>query len=156
MIMQFDKTLGKHITSLSYLLSKQLNKSLSERKSGITSDQFRLLTNLWRKDGITQQKLAIYIGRDRASVARMITILENSNIVTRINHETDKRVNLIYLTKKGRELEPIAWQCVQESLNIMTKGFNSEETLLFEQLLIRASDNLKPVVCATIKSKLSK
>lgn len=152
--MQFNKTLGKHVTSLSYLLSKQLNKSLAERHAGITSDQFRLLSNLWRKDGVTQQKLAIYIGRDKASVTRMITILENSGFVTRIAKDEDKRVNLIYLTKKGRQLENISSQAVQESLDLMTKNFSLSEMEVFEDLLIRASNNLKPVVCSTIKSQL--
>lgn len=152
--MQFDKTLGKHVTSLSYLLSKQLNKSLAERDAGITSDQFRLLSNLWRKDGVTQQKLAIYIGRDKASVTRMITILENSGLVTRIAKDNDKRVNLIYLTKKGRQLENISSQAVQESLDLMTKDFSLSEIEMFEDLLIRTSNNLKPVVCSTIKSQL--
>lgn len=153
--MQFDKTLGKHITSLSYLLSKQLNKSLEEHYTEITSDQFRLMTNLWRRDGISQQKLAIYIGRDRANIARMVSILEKNGFVTRISDEKDKRINLIFLTKKGKELEHSAWKSVQDSLSKMTINFTEDEITQFEQLLIKAANNLKPIVSAKIKRELS-
>lgn len=140
--MEYEKTLGRQNGVLYYLLSRRLNSLLAEAGAGITVDQFRLLTMLWKEDGITQQQLAAQIGRDRASVTRMTDILEEQGIMTRIPDKTDRRVNLLYLTKKGREIEPLAATAAQQALEEMTKGFTMEEKTTFAQLLQRAIGNL--------------
>ncbi len=140
--MEYEKTLGRQNGVLYYLLSRRLNSLLAEAGAGITVDQFRLLTMLWKEDGITQQQLAAQIGRDRASVTRMTDILEEQGIMTRIPDKTDRRVNLLYLTKKGREIEPLAAAAAQQALEEMTKGFTMEEKTTFAQLLQRAIGNL--------------
>lgn len=140
--MEYEKTLGRQNGVLYYLLSRRLNTLLAEAGAGITVDQFRLLTMLWKEDGITQQQLAAQIGRDRASVTRMTDILEEQGIMTRIPDKTDRRVNLLYLTKKGREIEPLAATAAQQALEEMTKGFTMEEKTTFAQLLQRAIGNL--------------
>ena len=141
--MNFDKTLGKLIGQLHHSLTRYLNDELEKAQTGITTDQFRLLTHLWQQDGQSQQDLAYCAHRDRASITRMIDILENQLIITRIPDKNDRRVNLIYLTKKGKELEKIASDCAQKSLDQMTNGFSIEEKSLFHTLLLKASDNLK-------------
>lgn len=141
--MNYEKTLGRQIGVLYNLLSRRLNGLLAEAGTGITTDQFRLLTMLWREDGITQQQLAAQLGRDRASVTRMTDILEEQGIVTRISDKNDRRINLLHLTKKGRDLEPTAAACARKALEQMTNNFSETEEAVFSQLLQRAIENLK-------------
>lgn len=141
--MNYEKTLGRQTGVLYHLLSRRLNGLLAEAGAGITVDQFRLLTMLWKEDGITQQQLAAQIGRDRASVTRMTDILEEQGIMMRIPDKNDRRINLLYLTKKGREIEPIAAAAAQQVLDEMTKHFNEEEKTSFAQLIQRAIQNLR-------------
>jgi len=141
--MDFEQNLGRYIGQLHFALTKKLNKLLEESNAGITSDQFRLLTTLWKKDGLTQQQLANTTGRDRAGITRMIDILEDQGLLTRIPDKDDRRINLIYLTKKGKALEKIANQCAQRSLDEMTSDFNEEEKNNLESLLLRAFHNLE-------------
>ncbi|MEZ4962885.1 MAG: MarR family transcriptional regulator [Saprospiraceae bacterium] len=141
--MDYEKTLGRQTGVLYGLLSRRLNSLLAEAELGITVDQFRLLTMLWKADGITQQQLADKIGRDRASVTRMVDILENQGIITRISDKNDRRINLLHLTKKGRELEETAAACAHRALEEMTKGFTEEEEAILSQLLRRAIGNLR-------------
>ncbi len=141
--MNYEVTLGRQTGVLYYLLSRRLNGLLAEAGTGITTDQFRLLTMLWKEDGITQQQLAAQLGRDRASVTRMTDILEEQGIVTRIADKNDRRINLLYLTKKGRDLEPAAAECARQALDQMTKNFTEAEEAAFSQLLQRAIENLK-------------
>ncbi|TAH20090.1 MAG: MarR family transcriptional regulator [Cytophagales bacterium] len=141
--MNFEKSLGRYVGRLHYLLTKRLNELLEQANANITADQFRLLTHLWKKDGLNQQNLATYLSRDRAGVTRMIDILENQHFITRIANQDDRRVNLIYLTKQGRELEPLAAECAKKCLDEMTSGFNDEEREIFASLLLKAIENLK-------------
>lgn len=141
--MNYEKTLGRQIGVLFHLLTRRLNILLAEGGTGITADQFRLLTMLWKEDGIIQQHLAALLGRDRASVTRMADILEEQGIVTRISDRSDRRINLIYLTKKGRELEAVAAAAAQQTLDETTKNFTETEEAAFSQLLQRAIENLR-------------
>lgn len=141
--MNYEETLGRQIGVLFHLLTRRLNVLLAEKGTGITTDQFRLLTMLWKEDGIIQQQLAAMLGRDRASVTRMADILEEDGIITRILDKNDRRIKLIYLTKKGRELEAAAAACAQQSLYEMTKDFSEAEEAAFSQLLQRATKNLR-------------
>jgi DNA-binding MarR family transcriptional regulator len=90
--MNYEQTLGRQSGVLYYLLSKRLNTLLAEAGLGITVDQFRLLTMLWKEDGITQQQLADKLGRDRAGVTRMTDILEEQGILVRVADKNDRRV----------------------------------------------------------------
>lgn len=141
--MNYEQTLGRQSGVLYYLLSKRLNSLLAEAGAGITVDQFRLLTMLWKEDGTTQQQLADKLGRDRAGVTRMTDILEEQGILVRVADKSDRRVNLLYLTKKGREIEPLAAAAAQRALDDMTKDFSPEEKNVFAQLHNRAIHNLR-------------
>jgi DNA-binding MarR family transcriptional regulator len=140
--MNYETTLGRQTGVLYHLLSRRLNTLLAKSGTGITVDQFRLLTMLWKVDGITQQQLAVQLGRDRAGITRMVDILEEQDVVVRISDKNDRRINLIYLTKKGKELEPAAATCAQQALKEMTNNFTAEEEAIFSQLLQRAIVNL--------------
>jgi DNA-binding MarR family transcriptional regulator len=72
----------------------------------------------------------------------MTDILEEQGIVMRIPDKNDRRINLIYLTKKGREIEPAAAACAQKALGEMTRNFTPEEEAQFSGLLQRAIQNL--------------
>ncbi len=139
----FENNLARQVGRLSHLMGQRLNAGLQAQDLGITADQFRLLTHLWRTDGLSQQQLAVQLGRDRATVTRMVDLLEDQLIITRIPDRDDKRSNLIYLTKKGQQLEIPAAQCGQVVLDQATLGFAPEEEALLRDLLGRAIFNLQ-------------
>ncbi len=139
----FENNIARQVGRLSHLFAQRLNTGLQAQGIGITADQFRLLTCLWRTDGLSQQQLAVQVGRDRATVTRMVDLLEDQLIITRIPDREDKRSNLIYLTKKGQQLESAAAQCGQVVLDQAKHGFSPEEEELLSSLLGRAIQNLR-------------
>lgn len=64
-----------------------------------------VLADLWQKDGIPQQELAISNIKNKATITRALKYLESSNILVRIVDPNDKRIKRIYLTHKGKELK---------------------------------------------------
>lgn len=142
-IMDFEDNLGRYIGRIHNLFSNKLNQLLRESEAGITVDQFRLLTHLWKEDGISQQQLAQQVRRDRASVTRMVDILEEQGFISRAEDKEDRRINLIFLTKKGKQLQPIASKAAQEALSISQNGFSKSERLALTELLKRMISNLK-------------
>ncbi|MBL0016914.1 MAG: MarR family transcriptional regulator [Bacteroidia bacterium] len=102
--MDFEHNLARMVGRLSHMMGQRWNGGLQAQGLGITADQFRWLTHLWRSNGLSQQQLAVQLGRDRTTVTRMVDLYEDQLIVTRIPDRDDKRSNLIYLTKKGQQL----------------------------------------------------
>jgi DNA-binding MarR family transcriptional regulator len=141
--MDFEDNVGRYIGRIHDLFSHKLNQLLRESDTDITVDQFRLLTHLWKQDGISQQQLAQLVRRDRASITRMADILEQQGIINRTSDKQDRRINLIFLTTKGKQLEPIASEAAQETLEISQKGFSNAERLVLNDLLKKVILNLK-------------
>ena len=81
-----------------------ISDGLKEEGIDLTKAQMILLHRLRMADGQPQHSLAFITDRDKASLARLLTTMENKNLVARIPSKTDGRVNLIFLTKHGEEL----------------------------------------------------
>ena len=73
------------------------------------------------KEGINQQELSNFSDRDKTSITRLIDSLEKKNIVVRVPDRSDRRNKLIYLTKKGRDLEQGLGQV---AVNVMEKALS--------------------------------
>lgn len=88
---------------------RQLNNKLAREieldQNEISVEQLSLLIALWNKEGISQQDLGEYVDKDRPSITRLLDNMEKNNLVVRITNEMDRRVRLIYLTKKGKDLQ---------------------------------------------------
>ncbi|MEO0333745.1 MAG: MarR family transcriptional regulator [Bacteroidota bacterium] len=141
--MDFDNTLGRYIGQLNTALSMALNQELQRAKVDVTSEQFRLLTHLWKEDGLSQIILAERTGRDRGSITRMLDILENKGFTVRVADKNDRRINNIYLTKKGRSIQLGAVSCAQVVLSKITEGFSESERKELHCLLKRALKNFE-------------
>ena len=93
----------------------------------ITPEQWTVLCYLWSRDGVTQQELCNATFKDKPSMTRLIDNLEKQQLVVRSSGVKDRRINLIHLTDKGRELEmetkPLVTAVMREAL----EGFSDKE-----------------------------
>jgi DNA-binding MarR family transcriptional regulator len=141
--MDIEHNFGRYIGRIHYLLSRKLTQLNEASGNGITADQFRLLTHLWKQDGITQQALALLLGRDRASVTRMVDILEAQDILKRVADKKDRRVKRIILTRKGKLLKTKAYKAAEKSLEAALKGLSKADQALLMSQLGKVIQNLK-------------
>ncbi len=74
--------------------------------SSIGAGQYHLLHIISKHEGISQQEIAEWMNIDKANVARGITKLEKSRLVTREKNSRDNRVFNLYLTPSGKSLVP--------------------------------------------------
>ena len=115
---------------------------MKEKNLPITPDQFRVLTHLWQNEGCSQQELAVSSLRDRANVTRIIDILEREGIVERVDHETDRRIFKIQLTRRGRDLEKESMECGQAAINDALKGISKSDLNVCMKVLNKTIENL--------------
>lgn len=117
------------------LLANEIRKRTSLDELGLSAQHMGILVDLWVKEGVRQQDLAVSNIKDKGTIARALQSLEAANIVVRIPDQEDKRNKLIYLTHRGRslreELLPEAQQTVQEA----TEGIPEEDLAICKRVL---------------------
>ncbi|NMA74171.1 MAG: MarR family transcriptional regulator [Bacteroidales bacterium] len=147
MIEQFDLDIKLIFAILNGRVSSAINRNLHRnfRKNGldITPEQWTVLIYLWEKDGVTQQELCNATFRDKPSMTRLLDNMEKLHLIVRISQESDRRVNLIHLTKTGKELEPKARAISNQTLKEALYGVNTEELRIIQDVLRKVFTNIK-------------
>ncbi len=124
-------------------LARRLQRNLKEEGINVTSEQWSLLYYLWIEEGRTQQELACLTFRDKPSVSRLINNLEKIKLVMRVNDKQDKRSNLIFLTKQGRQLREACMRQAKRTIGQAFDGLPYEEMLRAKNTLDVLYTNLK-------------
>jgi MarR family transcriptional regulator, organic hydroperoxide resistance regulator len=74
-------------------------------KSGVTADQFVLLTMLAEEDGITQITIVERTASDPNTVTAMLRLLEQRGLIRRQAHSEDGRARCVFLTGEGKKVQ---------------------------------------------------
>src|SRR5690606_7499768 len=106
-------------------------------------EQWTLLYYLWIEEGRTQQELAFLTFRDKPSISRLINNLEKLKLVMRVNDKEDKRSNLIFLTKQGRQLRDVCMRGAKRTIEEALEGVNYEQMQKAKDTLEHLYSNLK-------------
>ncbi|HLT88713.1 MAG TPA: MarR family transcriptional regulator [Sphingobacterium sp.] len=110
-------------------LGRRLQRNLKEEGVSITAEQWSLLYYLWIEEGRTQQELACLTFRDKPSVSRLINNLEKLKLVIRVIDKEDKRSNLIFLTKQGRQMKETCLRQAKRTINQALEGVTREDMI---------------------------
>lgn len=130
---------GKASTAIARRLQKKFNMA----GLNLTIEQWSVLYQLWKHDGSSQQELCKRTFRDKPSITRLVDNLEKLQLVKRVPSETDRRINLVYLTKQGMKLEEQTMNIAEETLNEALTGISPEHVSLCKEILQQVYDNLK-------------
>lgn len=82
---------------------------------------------LQHNEGITQEGLTAIVGVDKAATARAVKSLENKGFLTRRQDENDRRNNLLFPTKKAKELYPSVHSTLLALNASITAGIDMED-----------------------------
>lgn len=138
-----DDSLGYCLFHASRLMINRLNNHFKKNNFPLTYEQWQIMSRLYEKNGQKQNELATRNERDQASVSRLLDNMIKKNLVERVSHPTDYRVNVIYLTDYGKEirfdLEELAKRTVAEASN----GITDEELQYCLDTLNKIRNNLK-------------
>lgn len=86
---------------------QQVNHEAKRRLApyGVTPVQYGLLEVLWETDGQSGAALGERLRLDGATITGLLDRLAHADLVERRPHPTDRRINHVYLTDKGRALQ---------------------------------------------------
>lgn len=134
-----------------YLLkdcSRLLHRSFDERvrKTGVTSQQARLLLTLDRQPDRNQAFYAEMLEIEPITLCRMVDRMEEAGLVERRPDPADRRARLLHLTKRSRgEVERIR-AALAGLIETMLDGLSDAEQAQLASMLTRISENLSAPV----------
>lgn len=134
----FDILTGK----ISSTINKALLRAFAEEDLNITTEQWTVLSCLWKEDRVTQQELCDLTRKDKPSMTRLIDNLQRSKLVVRVPHATDRRVNLIHLTQYGASLRERVPSIVHRVVDKALSNITEEEVIISRNVLNKIITNL--------------
>jgi DNA-binding MarR family transcriptional regulator len=99
-----DDSLGFLVNVVGRLMKRSLFLKLSE--SGVTPTQWTVLMCLWKDDGLSFTELGKKLSFDHPTITGVVDRMEREKLVKRRRDHIDRRVVKVFLTPKGKNLEP--------------------------------------------------
>ena len=127
----------------SIAIARRLQKKFNSAGLNLTIELWSALYQLWQQDGSSQQDLCKRTFRAKPSITRLVDNLEKLQLVKRVASESDRRINLVYLTKQGSKMEELTMELAEDTLNEALTGIPSENINLCKEILQQVYDNLK-------------
>lgn len=125
------------------LVNRFLSQQLKNEGVPLTREQWSVLAVLWKSDGCSQQHIADATFRDKPSITRLIDNLEKEQLVERRNAPNDRRLNLIFLTPKGKKMEQQVLKVVNDTISKATENLSNEEILTIKNGFEKVYQNIK-------------
>jgi len=108
----------------------------------MTKEQMVVLKKLHDEDGLNQNELAFLTYRDKSSLARLLSKMEKKKYIVRKHSETDRRVNLVFLTDYGKEIFKTTKPLVQKLIKRMEHAISESEKQQIITILKKVQTNL--------------
>jgi DNA-binding MarR family transcriptional regulator len=109
---------------------------------GLYRGQPRLLSALWKEEGLTHSELAERTRVSPATISKMIQRMEKAGFLERRADDEDQRVSRVYLTNAGRAVQDRVDAAFAQLQRETLAGFDDEERKLLRGFLLRIRDNL--------------
>lgn len=110
---------------------------------GISSAEYPVLFLLHKQEGLTQDEISAAILIDKSAVTRVLQSLSDKGLIERKKGSSDRRLNYIFLTDRGREIKEPIYDAIDHWNNILTAHMTDQERTDFLRLLSRSVENLK-------------
>ena len=110
-------------------------------KLHLQSGQYTYLLYLYHHDGQKQDDIVKTLRIDKAGTTRALRKLEKSGYIFRKPDEKDRRGNLVYLTEKAWQIQPLLLKFYSNWLNLALDGLSEDELATLYQLLNRVAIN---------------
>ncbi len=143
-VYELRESLGFLVNRAGRAIRKLLRQNFDAAGFNIPIEHWAIVAHLWEKDGRQQQELVGCMFKDKGTVARAIDSLQKLNLVVRRESEKDRRLKLIFLTKKGRKLQQKLTPILLATLQDASAGIDLEELNICKKVLRQIYHNIDP------------
>ena len=139
----FNKTIAPWLGKTSKMMNMYISDVFHKNNIEVTKQQWIVLKILnEHSEGIIQNELAFITERNKATLTRLINVMEKNDLVLRSTSESDSRKNLIYITKKGNALFLKTKPILLKSILDIQNGISIHEMDAFIKVMTKIQHNL--------------
>jgi DNA-binding MarR family transcriptional regulator len=109
------------------------------RHLGLTRPQWRVLTGLYRHDGLTQSQLSDLTLIARSPLGKIVDQLEQLGYVERLGDPDDRRINRLHATDAVEPVMNPARKVVSELEHLVLDGLPARDDLVHQLILLKAN-----------------
>lgn len=124
-------------------MKQYFQEQLQKAGCGITIDQWVVLQELEKQDGLSQLEIAKATFKDAPTVTRIIDLLCEKGLTSRITDPEDRRRFQIELTDVGRTRIAEALPVIEQARRKTWQGFDEQKLEKLMEMLNEVFENLK-------------
>ena len=117
------------------LIKQNYLKTFKEVGVDITTEQWVVIDNLQRQDGLSQNELATVSFKNAPTLSRIIDLLVKKNWLERRKSPEDKRSWLIFLTEEGRAVHAELMPHVKKLRAKGWEGLSDDDFARFSEIM---------------------
>ncbi len=142
----FGRRIGTSIYHTGIVARALSSQTFSEKGFGLTPEQFLILDLIIENGELYQRQIAEITLKDRGNVSRIIKILEEKELITKIEASHGRRIYKILVTKKGLELRNKIKPFAEELRKILATDITEEELTITLKTLNKVYENARALV----------
>lgn len=135
--------LNEALFNLVHTVRNNMAQQVKQLDLGLSPMHMKSLKLISKLDECTGQKMADFMGRDKAQINRLLKELVNQELITKKDNEKDKRSQLLALTAKGEAIMEKFKVAEQQIFNTMIDGIAPEQLDSFIDVAERLRKNLQ-------------
>ncbi len=136
-----DKAYGFLLERTAKKLKQELQKQFNQLDVNITVDQWMILYELHEMGELSLIQLGELTCKDSPTITRMIRLLESRNIIVRKPSPSDKRKQVIILSKTGEKMVSTLMPTVHAFRNKGWQGLSKKDTIQLERIISKIDFN---------------
>ena len=137
----FQSSIGPWMGKTVKIVEYYLQELFTEFGLDLSKEQMIVLKELNVQDGLNQNELASLAFRDKSSMARLLSKMERKNYIQREQSKEDKRINLVYLTEKGRVVYKQTRPVLKKLIKTMEQNITKSEKKQLIKILKKVQFN---------------
>ncbi len=136
-----------HIHRISHLIQLKGGQVMKEKEIPIDMDQLPVLMCVFLGEGISQQEVAGYCDRDKASVKRTLTVFEKKGLIKITPNAEDKRKTIVQTTDAGNFITEQIREMIREAEKEIFSFLNKKERKELLENLQRILSKIESAGC---------
>ncbi|EQA53246.1 winged helix DNA-binding domain protein [Leptospira kmetyi serovar Malaysia str. Bejo-Iso9] len=134
--------MGYRVNRCGIAMRQDLRRRFNEQGHSITPEEWIILNRLWENDGLTQNEISQKTIKDKTTVTRFLSKMEEDGLIQRKSSKEDKRVNHVHLTAKGKKLKELLIPIAKELMSNAAEGISHEHLRITLETLKQIETNL--------------
>jgi len=139
-----EQSIGRWISILYRIGQLYIGSELEQYQIG--KGQHAFLCALYQRNGIRQGELASMLSMDKGTVTHALIKLEQAGYIVRQRDQRDRRINLVYLTDKAKNIEELLFDVLASWTETLADGLTEEERSQTLTMLRRMAENATTVL----------